>query len=93
MCLAAPARVLALESMDAIVEIDGRHRRASMLLRPEVAVGDWVLVAAGSVLRRIDAAEARDLARTLADAMAAAAPPTPPETHIEHPTETRGGSR
>lgn len=89
MCIAAPARLLALEASDAIVEIDGKRRRASMLLRPEVAIDDWVLVAAGTVIRRIDEAEARDLARSLAAAMAATAPALPIETHETTP----GGSR
>jgi hydrogenase maturation factor len=61
---------VAFDSTDAIVDIDGRRRRASMLLRPEVEIDDWVLVAAGTVLRRIDAAEAADLRRTLDAAMA-----------------------
>lgn len=89
MCIAAPARVLALEATDAVVEIDGHRRRASLLLRPEVHVDDWVLVAAGSVIRRIDEAEARDLAQRLAAAVAASRPATPDELE----TTTPGGPR
>jgi hydrogenase expression/formation protein HypC len=76
-CIASPARLVALDSSDAVVEIDGRRRRASMLLRPEVEVDDWVLVAAGTVLRRIDAAEALDLRRTLDAALAVLESRTP----------------
>jgi len=79
MCMAFPARIVALDSTDAIIDLGGHRRRASLLLRPEVDVDDWVLVAAGTVLRRIDASEARDLTRALAAAMAATEPrPTTP---------------
>ena len=75
MCIAYPARILALDAGSAVVDMAGRTRRASLLMTPDVEVGAWVLVAAGTVIRRIDAAEARDLASQLDAAMAAAAPP------------------
>jgi hydrogenase expression/formation protein HypC len=65
MCLALPARVLAVESDHALIEIDGRVRRASLLRMPEVSVGDWALVAAGSVLRRLEPDEAIAIDRLL----------------------------
>lgn len=89
MCIAAPARILALDAGSAVVDVAGRTRRASLLLTPDIEVGAWVLVAAGRVLRRIDAAEAHDLASQLGAAMAAAAgsPPRQPAT-----PERPGGS-
>lgn len=63
MCLTAPARVVRIEGDDVIVDLAGRTRRASLLLEPDVRPGDWVLVGAGRVVRRISADEARDLAR------------------------------
>jgi hydrogenase assembly chaperone HypC/HupF len=54
MCLTAPARVLAIDAQGATVLLGGRERRASTLVVPEVAVGDWVVVAAGTILERID---------------------------------------
>ena len=78
MCITYPARVVGLDLADAIVDLDGSHRRASMLLRPDVAIGDWVLIGAGSVLRRIEAAEAADLNAILQAARAATRPSTPP---------------
>lgn len=80
MCIAFPAQVIGFDGADAIVEVQGRRRRASMLMRPKIAVGDWVLIGAGSVLRSIAAAEAAELARALAvaktttDARAASLP-------------------
>jgi hydrogenase assembly chaperone HypC/HupF len=81
MCIAFPGRVLEIDEADAIVEVDGRRRRASTLLQPTVAVGDWVLIGAGSVLRLLDPVEALELVRTLTAARASTdartAAPTP----------------
>lgn len=65
MCIAFPGRVVAIEEADAVVEIDGRRRRASLRMRTDVGVGDWVLVGAGSVLRRLDAREAAEISSIL----------------------------
>ena len=61
MCLTAPARVVALDNGEATVLLGGRERRASTLVVPEVAVGDWVIVAAGTILERIDSLQAAQL--------------------------------
>jgi len=84
MCIAFPGRVLAIEEAGVVLEVDGRRRRASTLLQPEIRVGDWVLVGAGTVLRRLEADEAAELTRTLSvarastDAASAAANPGGP---------------
>jgi hydrogenase assembly chaperone HypC/HupF len=78
MCIAYPARILALDAGSAVVDMAGRTRRASLLMTPDVEVGAWVLVAAGTVVRQIDAAEAHELAAQLDAAMAAATLPLPP---------------
>jgi len=70
MCIASPARVIALEEGAAVVDVDGRRRRAALFRGPAVAVGDWVLVAAGSVIRRISPEEASDLGDALRAARA-----------------------
>ena len=62
MCLTAPGRVLALDGATAIVDLDGRRRSAMTLLEPDVAVGDWVVVAGGAILRRLDAVAALEIA-------------------------------
>lgn len=66
MCLASPGRVLAVDGEGATVDLDGRTRRASTLLLPDVVAGDQVLVAAGTVIRRLEPAEAADLIALLA---------------------------
>ena len=66
MCMASPGRVLAVDPDGATVDLDGRTRRASTLLLPDVVAGDQVLVAAGTLIRRLDPAEAADLIALLA---------------------------
>lgn len=58
MCLTAPARVLAVDESGATVLLAGRPRRASTLVVPDVAVGDWVIVGAGTILERMNDDEA-----------------------------------
>jgi hydrogenase expression/formation protein HypC len=84
MCISFPAQLIGFDGPDAIVDVAGRRRRASMLMRPEVAVGDWVLIGAGSVLRSIAASEAAELAqaldaaKTMTDARRTSLPPGGP---------------
>ncbi|HTK45495.1 MAG TPA: HypC/HybG/HupF family hydrogenase formation chaperone [Patescibacteria group bacterium] len=75
MCIAAPARIIEIEAGSALIELDGRRRRASLLRAPAVAVGDWALVAAGSVLRRLEPEEAAELAELLRPARLATTDP------------------
>ena len=78
MCITYPARVVGLDQADAIVDHDGQPRRASLLLRSDIAIGDWVLIGAGSILRRIEASEAAELNTILQAARASTRPSTPP---------------
>jgi hydrogenase maturation factor len=66
MCIVSAARVLAVDAEGATVDLDGRTRRASTVLLPDVVAGDEVLVAAGTVIRRLEPAEAADLVALLA---------------------------
>jgi hydrogenase maturation factor len=43
-------------------------RHASTLVVPEVAVGDWVIVAAGTILERIDPLQAAQLTAAVNEA-------------------------
>jgi len=64
MCLAIPARVVALPEPDsALVEVDGVRKKISLALVDGVGVGDYVIVHVGYALTRLDPEEA---ARTLA---------------------------
>jgi hydrogenase assembly chaperone HypC/HupF len=68
MCLTTPARVLAIDAAGATVLLGGHERRASTLVVPEVRPGDWVVVAAGTILERIDQPEAAYLAAAVTEA-------------------------
>jgi hydrogenase expression/formation protein HypC len=68
MCVTYPGKVLEIADDTALVEIDRRQRRASLLLVPEVAVGDWVIVAAGIVLQIVDPDEATEILAMLNEA-------------------------
>jgi len=64
-CLDFPGRVVARQGDLALVETDGRRRSASTLLFPDLAVGEWVYVTAGTVIERVAADEARQIAQVL----------------------------
>ncbi len=82
MCIAYPGQVLEITNGTALVETGQRRRRASLLLVPGTAVGDWVVVSAGTVLRVLDPAEANEIRTVLDEAARAEAAirgVTPPE--------------
>jgi hydrogenase assembly chaperone HypC/HupF len=58
MCLGFPGLVVAVDPTGATVETDGRRRRANTLLTPDLAVGEWVYVSAGTVIERLAPDEA-----------------------------------
>jgi len=53
-CLTMPAHVISVDGSRAVVEVGGLRRAASTLPAPEVRAGDWVIVAAGSVIRILE---------------------------------------
>jgi hydrogenase expression/formation protein HypC len=65
MCLAIPAQVKSIEGQQAIVEIGGVTRRASIQLTPEVKVGDYVLLHTGYAINIIDPTEAEETLKLL----------------------------
>ena len=69
MCLAIPARVVALlEADEALIDVDGVRKRISLALVDGVVVGDYVVVHVGYALTRLDPAEAERTLALLADA-------------------------
>ncbi|MFZ7113692.1 MAG: HypC/HybG/HupF family hydrogenase formation chaperone [Desulfatiglandales bacterium] len=58
MCLAIPSKILKIEGHDAVVDVEGIQRKASVLLLENVQIGDYVIVHAGFAIHRIDEDEA-----------------------------------
>ncbi|HEY5488986.1 MAG TPA: HypC/HybG/HupF family hydrogenase formation chaperone [Candidatus Limnocylindrales bacterium] len=54
MCLDFAARVTSVDGDVATVDSDGRRRRASTLMFPDIAVGDWVFIALGTIIEKLD---------------------------------------
>lgn len=71
-CVAVPGRVIEISDVDgvrvALVDVAGTARDASLILLPDVAAGDWVIVHLGMALRRLDPAEARETLELLGEA-------------------------
>jgi len=75
MCLAVPARVVALVAPDsALIDIGGVQKEVSLALLDDTAVGDYVIVHVGYALTRLDPAEAERTLRVFAEAGLAPAP-------------------
>ena len=64
----------------------------ALLVRPEVRVGDWVIVGAGTVLRRIAADDAAELINALHSATALPPPLTVDPFDEAAPPEAAGGA-
>ena len=60
MCLALPMRITALDGPLATIAVEGLEQRCSVMLVPDAAVGDYVLVHAGFAISIIDEAEAQE---------------------------------
>jgi hydrogenase assembly chaperone HypC/HupF len=86
MCIAFPGRVVEVDTFGALVETDGRRRRASALLIPDIAVGDWVAVAAGTIVDRLDEDQVAEIQAILRRAIE-------PEAGEAHTDEVGRGGR
>jgi len=70
MCLGFPGLVVAIDATGATIDTEGRRRRASTLLAPDLAVGEWVFVSAGTVIDRLEPDEVAFIRASLLAAMA-----------------------
>lgn len=61
MCLMMPGRVVAVDGQICQVETSGQVDKASMMLEPDLVVGDWVLVNSGTVVRVLDPDQAAEM--------------------------------
>jgi hydrogenase expression/formation protein HypC len=75
MCIAFPGLVVEVDDLEAVVETEGRRRRASTLFLTDIAVGDWVTVVAGTIVERLDPDQAAEIQEILRAAIATAIRP------------------
>jgi len=69
MCLAIPARVVALPAPDvARIDLSGVQKEISLALLDDVAIGDYVIVHVGYALTKLDPLEAERTLATFAEA-------------------------
>ncbi|MDY6917546.1 MAG: HypC/HybG/HupF family hydrogenase formation chaperone [Chloroflexota bacterium] len=60
MCLAVPVQVKSIDGGEAEVEFGGIKQKISIVLTPEVRVGDYVLLHTGYAISLIDEEEAKE---------------------------------
>ena len=67
MCLAVPSRVVAVEGLMATVEAFGQRRDVNlMLLREQIAIGDYLLIQAGDfAFERVEPERAEESLRLM----------------------------
>ena len=64
MCLAIPAKIVELDGVNAVVEIEGVRRQANVALIRDSRIGDYVLLHAGFAIQKwteADVAEHRQI--------------------------------
>lgn len=70
MCLMMPGQVVSVDGEICVVETAGRNDKASMMLEPDLKVGDWVLVNSGTVVRVLDEDQAAEMSNAFGILMA-----------------------
>lgn len=60
MCLAVPVKVVTINGNEAEVDFGGVKRRVSIMLTPDVSIGDYVLLHTGYAISVIDEVEAEE---------------------------------
>ncbi|MFN8943151.1 MAG: HypC/HybG/HupF family hydrogenase formation chaperone [Pseudobdellovibrionaceae bacterium] len=64
MCLAIPAKILAINAEQALVDYDGLELDVDVSLVPQAQVGDFVVVHVGIALSLMTSAEALEVLKT-----------------------------
>ncbi len=58
MCLAIPMQLIERREFDGVADLNGVRRNVALMLTPDAAQGDWVLVHAGYAITVVDEEEA-----------------------------------
>jgi hydrogenase expression/formation protein HypC len=70
MCLAVPAKVISIKDDTAVVDVAGIRREASVMMTPEVKVGEYIIMHAGFAIHVLDTAEAEETLRLIEEIVA-----------------------
>ena len=70
MCLAIPSKIIKIDNLMAVIDVDGVRREASLLLVEDAQVGDYVIVHAGFAISKIDEQAALETLALLKEAAA-----------------------
>jgi len=77
MCLGIPGKIVAItENQLAVVDFNGVRREVSLMLCPELEVGDYCLVHVGFAMQRLDPAEAQETMELLDQFLEASGEPS-----------------
>ena len=77
MCLGIPGQIVAItENQLAVVDFNGVTREVSLMLCPELEVGDYCLVHVGFAMQRLDPAEAQETMELLDQFLEASGEPS-----------------
>jgi len=60
MCLAIPAKIIAINGEEAVVEMDGVRRTAVLTFIKDTQIGDYVLLHAGFAIRKWSEADVQE---------------------------------
>ena len=60
MCLAIPGKVISIDGNTAMVDYGGVRKKASLLVLPDVKVGDMIMVHAGFAIAKVSEQEAQE---------------------------------
>lgn len=72
MCIALPARLVAVEGEVGVVDAVGRRVAVNLAFTPEARVGSWLIVHSGVAVRVVHSAEAAAARRLAGEAVSSA---------------------
>jgi len=59
MCLAVPMKIVEIDGLDAVAELQGVRRKVRLDLVDDCEIGDYVLIHAGFVIEKLDEEQAK----------------------------------
>ncbi len=67
MCLSIPAKIIELDSNQAVVELAGSKLSVSTHLMEDLSIGDFVLIHSGFIIQKLSPEEAAETEQLLRD--------------------------